>query len=331
MKLSRKMDQRPGFMFYPKDWLTDINLCVCSPGAQGLWIRILSHMWSSPTRGKLPGSLSMIASIVGWSSEVVGPLLEELRANHVLTIGDDGCIYSRRMYREWKQESGVSDARSKAGEKGAKSRWQNDGKTMANDGKRWQNEDGKTKTSAMANSESRRTLQASEDTGLASTEENLQHGKRDGKRITKVDGKNGTSVSVSVSVSESPSEEIEHKNADKPSVEAREGPTKCGIGEIPSKRTVTEWLTEIGRFERSAAWLGWWRKWLNGALGSNPDGLTELLDALQYAANCADPLKRAQMGIGPLRHPDRYLTGRMTDFARSRGIDWPRYPERVNV
>ncbi|GAH61394.1 unnamed protein product, partial [marine sediment metagenome] len=56
--------------------------------------------------------------------------------NNVFSRLDDGTIICRRMFRESVKKDDISKIRSKAGKKGAKKRWQNDGKTMAKHGKK---------------------------------------------------------------------------------------------------------------------------------------------------------------------------------------------------
>ena len=109
MRDSHKVDARPSFQFYPNDWLTDTGLQLCSLGAQGLWMRMLCLMWSSPERGRLLGPSSkrlrakQLASLVNAPEADVKQMLSELKAHSVYSTSCGGVIYNRRMLRDEKQ------------------------------------------------------------------------------------------------------------------------------------------------------------------------------------------------------------------------------------
>jgi len=96
--------KKPAMLFYPRDWLADPALNVCSLCAQGLWIRMLCYMWESEKRGYLMVNnkalhKGQVCRLVGQNdpeSEVLH-WLQELEDAGVYSINDEGVIYSRRI------------------------------------------------------------------------------------------------------------------------------------------------------------------------------------------------------------------------------------------
>jgi hypothetical protein len=111
----------PFMKFFPKDWLGDERLRLCSVAARGLWIDLLCLMHSAPRRGYLqtatgtPLPLEQIARMAGCSTDEASRLLRELTDSGVCDCNEHGAVYSRRMVRE----AGISLVRSELGRKGA--------------------------------------------------------------------------------------------------------------------------------------------------------------------------------------------------------------------
>ena len=128
--LSNRLDQRPAFDFFPKDWVAgDNGLSECLYGAKGLWIDMMARMWLATPRGTLPADLQRLSRIVGGRPEEVRPHLEELAKNHVFSYLQDGALLDekpdgeyliccRSMYRKWL----VSATKSEAGRMGGKAK-----------------------------------------------------------------------------------------------------------------------------------------------------------------------------------------------------------------
>ena len=122
MEHSTKQDGRPSMQFYPGDWRTDTGLRLCSLEARGLWIEMLCIMWVSPKRGCLLEAngnqieAEGLARLVGAMEADTKQSLSDLQAHDVYSTLDDGTIYNRRMYRQWKQ----SRSKAEAGRKGGK-------------------------------------------------------------------------------------------------------------------------------------------------------------------------------------------------------------------
>ena len=129
-KNSLKEDDRPSLQFYVKDWLGDPGLRACSIAARGLWIDMISIMFTACHRGELTingkrADSKTLAKIEGLPEAEIEALLEDLNEHGVYSTLPDGTIICRRMIKE----AATSRARAEAGQKGAASRWQTDGKT----------------------------------------------------------------------------------------------------------------------------------------------------------------------------------------------------------
>jgi hypothetical protein len=111
----------PFMKFFPRDWMGDDRLRLCSVAARGLWIDLLCLMHSAPRRGYLqtatgiPLPLEQIARMAGCSTDEASRLLQELISSGVCDCSEHGLVYSRRMVRE----AGISLVRSEIGRKGA--------------------------------------------------------------------------------------------------------------------------------------------------------------------------------------------------------------------
>lgn len=96
--------KKPAMLFYPRDWLADPALNVCSLCAQGLWIRMLCYMWEAESRGYLTVNgkalhKGQVCRLVGQNdpeSEVLH-WLKELEDAGVYSVDERGAIFSRRI------------------------------------------------------------------------------------------------------------------------------------------------------------------------------------------------------------------------------------------
>lgn len=100
--------ERPWMKFYPADWRADPMLRVCSIGARGLWIELLSLCHESEryghllVNGKQPTD-RQIAALAGVDMSELPGLLAELEEQGVFSRDRNGAIYSRRMIRDEKK------------------------------------------------------------------------------------------------------------------------------------------------------------------------------------------------------------------------------------
>lgn len=105
--------------FYPADWRADPMLRVCSIGARGLWMELLSLMHESAryghllVNGKEPTDRQLSALVAVSATELPG-LLSELEDAGVFSRDRNGAIYSRRMIRDEKK----AEHARKVGKKG---------------------------------------------------------------------------------------------------------------------------------------------------------------------------------------------------------------------
>jgi hypothetical protein len=111
----------PFMKFFPRDWMGDDRLRLCSLPARGLWIDMLCLMHSAPRRGYLqtatgsPLPLEQLARSTGCSTEEVTRLVSELKAAGVPDCTEHGVIYSRRMVREESKREKCSQAGKQGG------------------------------------------------------------------------------------------------------------------------------------------------------------------------------------------------------------------------
>lgn len=102
----------PAFQFYVRDWLSDPQLRQCCFAVRGMWIDFLCYMWEAPERGKLQGTVSSLARLIGADLEEMHQFLfESLRyqfANvtcngDVTNCSSEVTLINRRMYRDYQQ------------------------------------------------------------------------------------------------------------------------------------------------------------------------------------------------------------------------------------
>jgi hypothetical protein len=138
-KISTKEDGRPGFYWYPKDWMGAADVGLCSYAARGLWMELLNLMFLSPKRGYLllpnnnkPDNKMITKLCRGDSVEETEKLLKELEQNNVYSKTEDGCIYCRVMKDRSEKEEQIKQARAEAGKVGMSKRWHNKSITRKN-------------------------------------------------------------------------------------------------------------------------------------------------------------------------------------------------------
>ena len=63
MKGRKPINKPPAFQFYPKDFLSDINVSVMSMEERGIYITLLSHCW---LEGWLPNASTKLQRICNY-------------------------------------------------------------------------------------------------------------------------------------------------------------------------------------------------------------------------------------------------------------------------
>jgi hypothetical protein len=96
---------RPWMKFYPADWRSDPGLRACSLASRGVWIDLISLMHEAEPYGFLllngrPLTQKQVAGMLGVRESEVSKAMQELEENFVLSISDEGIVYSRRMVRD---------------------------------------------------------------------------------------------------------------------------------------------------------------------------------------------------------------------------------------
>lgn len=104
------MTKTPWMKFYPSDWRSDPRLRMCSLGARGLWMEMVSLMHEASPYGHLlvsgsPPTDTQLALLAGTSPEQLSDLVGELEAAGVFSRTKEGVIYSRRMTRDEKKRA----------------------------------------------------------------------------------------------------------------------------------------------------------------------------------------------------------------------------------
>jgi len=88
---------QPFMKFFTRDWMSDVNLRLCSIAARGLWIDMLCIMHQSEPRGMLCVSEDELAVLIHSDKAQVERLVKELESRGVFSRDTDGTIFSRRM------------------------------------------------------------------------------------------------------------------------------------------------------------------------------------------------------------------------------------------
>lgn len=112
--------KRPAFQFYPADWRKDAALQSCSIAARGLWIECMCIAHECEPYGYLTingkaMTAAQVGRLVGLSAKECTSLFAELEDAGVLSRGDDGAIFSRRMVRD----EDIRQRRAAGGEAGS--------------------------------------------------------------------------------------------------------------------------------------------------------------------------------------------------------------------
>lgn len=99
------MAKRPSFQFYPSDWRQDLALQRCSLEAQGLLINLICLLHEGKPYGYLrddrsPISTHQCAHLLGIHVTRYIRLSGELIQGGILSVDDQGVIYSKRMVKD---------------------------------------------------------------------------------------------------------------------------------------------------------------------------------------------------------------------------------------
>jgi len=119
-------NKAPAFQFYAKDWL-DMRVMRMSYEAQGVYARLLAHMWAdSPNQCSIENNPKMLSRLLGLSAKKFQKIIAEIQwPNDPIFLEEDGFFISKRLRKEKEKQVKISTKRAEA----AENRW---GKTDAN-------------------------------------------------------------------------------------------------------------------------------------------------------------------------------------------------------
>lgn len=99
------MGKAPAFQFYPKDFLSDVELQAASASTRGVWINGLCLMWVARERGILTGRRESLARLLNCTLPEFDLFIEEASVTKfadVTTCNDEVTIKNRRMWNDEK-------------------------------------------------------------------------------------------------------------------------------------------------------------------------------------------------------------------------------------
>jgi len=123
------LNKPPAFQFYPKDWF-DYKVMRMSYEAQGVYIRILSHMWKdSEDMCSFPKNVKSVCKILGISTRKWTKIYNELQKHHdPIFIENEHRFISKRLQGEAIKLMQYRELASRGGKKSAVKRWGKKGK-----------------------------------------------------------------------------------------------------------------------------------------------------------------------------------------------------------
>lgn len=110
------MSKAPAFQFYPKDWLTDKKVMRLSYEAQGVYLRLLCHMWTdSDDQCSIENDPEFLRSLLKLSRKKFEKIFQQLQWEKNKIFDEaDGLLISRRLEKEKLKQIDISKKRSKA-------------------------------------------------------------------------------------------------------------------------------------------------------------------------------------------------------------------------
>ena len=118
-------NKAPAFQFYPADFLSDSKVILMSNEAVGCYIKLICHGW---LEGSIPSNIEGIAKLCFCHSEKMATLWEEIKLCYITHPKDPEKLIHPRLEKERKKQVTNRKERVSAGKKGAKARWEQDGK-----------------------------------------------------------------------------------------------------------------------------------------------------------------------------------------------------------
>lgn len=120
----------PYYPFYPDEFVGSGKVGAMCTLAVGAYKLLLCKAWRENPVGTIPNDDRVLRAWSRLTETEWGSVRAEVLA--AFTLGDDGRFYQARMRREYEEIRKKSSIRAKAGQAGARSRWQPHGKRIAN-------------------------------------------------------------------------------------------------------------------------------------------------------------------------------------------------------
>jgi len=119
-----KINKAPAFQFYAGDFLSDINVQLMTMSQRGIYITLLANEW---IEGELPNNLLKLKMLCG---NPINFKTEWDAIKHCFVV-ENGKLINNRLEKERGKMVSYRERMSDAGKKGAKTRWQSNGKAIA--------------------------------------------------------------------------------------------------------------------------------------------------------------------------------------------------------
>jgi uncharacterized protein YdaU (DUF1376 family) len=118
------MNRAPAFQLYVGDWLSSTKITLMTPAEEGAYIRLLCHAWADPDC-TIPDDGETLARLsrLGEQWHSYGSAMNPVKACFVPHPKKPGRLINVRLYAEWKKLKAFLHDKSRAGRKGAESRW----------------------------------------------------------------------------------------------------------------------------------------------------------------------------------------------------------------
>ena len=120
-------ESSPCFLFWPKDWLSNLKVAAMPLAAQGAYIRLLCYCWEN---GSVPSDVPCLARLIGEERSVVEDLRESLLSVFENHPSRPGHWRQAKLERVRRDAQARRAKKSAAGKKGAAARWRPDGNGM---------------------------------------------------------------------------------------------------------------------------------------------------------------------------------------------------------
>lgn len=111
-------EKRPAFQWYPKDYLTDERVVPMTLEEEGAYRRLMDYCW---LHGSLPNDMARLAAMCKASADHMAELWPAIEPCFQLV--ENRWIHPRLEIERRKQDN-YRKAKSKAGKRGAKARWE---------------------------------------------------------------------------------------------------------------------------------------------------------------------------------------------------------------